>query len=115
VDVTSIAWFGAGALCSIFARWAFRLSFRDPVTILTVAAFVVGFCCWPLALFGGLMFFLTWAFSDPSDQRYMAVKWSKEWWQMRYRQHCFVRNLWYLGNPPKQEGFLSGWRDYHPE
>lgn len=110
----TILWFGTGLLASLFARWAWRLSFRDPLTLGTGIAMAVGIALPPLAVFSGVILFLEWAFDDPADQRLMAVKWSDDWWKARYRQHCFVRRLWYLGNPPDQEDILSGWRNYRP-
>ena len=110
----TIIWFGSGALFSAFASWAWRLSFRDPVTIGTIIFWMIGIALPPVSLFYGVLNLIGWTFSDPGDQRYMAVKWSDEWLRARYRQHCFFRRLRYLGNPPKQEDILSGWRYYRP-
>jgi hypothetical protein len=102
-------WLLCGILTSWFSYWAWRLSFRCPVTLGTIAYFAIGIVLPPLSLFCGIVVFLSWAF-DPFESN--AVKWSPEWTKFRYKQHCWLRNLWYLGNPPQKETLLSGWSDY---
>jgi len=105
-----IAWFAIGVVSTTLCYRAFRLSFRDPITLGTIIFFTFGIALPPAAIFFGIIFFLCWAFED-ADQRYTPVKWPIWWGRIRYRQHRICRYIWYLGRPPKEENILSGWRN----
>lgn len=102
-------WLLLGVACTSFARWALRLTFRDPVTMGTIMGFALGVFLPPIALLAGAIFLIAWA-TEP-DQKYHHVKWPDWWGRIQYRQHTALRRLWYLGSPPDQENWVSGWRD----
>lgn len=110
-----ILWFASGILSAAFARWAWRLLFRDPVTLSSYAGFALMVVIPPAGIVLGLVCLFFWAFGDWDDLDIIAVRWPAWWEHARYRQHRFARWLWYLGSPPCKESRFSGWRNYRPK
>ena len=106
-----VCWLIVGITSTSLCRFVWRLSFKDRLTLGSILAFGLGTLLWPLSLIGTLAWFFSWAFDDyHSNREYSAVKWSPSWTKFRYKQHCFVRKIWHLGNPPVEEDW--GWHDY---
>jgi len=77
---------------------------------------MIGVAIPPIAALAAVLLVLCWAFEPPDLQaRLSPVKWSAKWWKRRYHLHLLGRRIWYFGKPPKEEDWLSGWRNYIPE
>ena len=112
--MTFLVWILFGIICSILARCALRLTFRDPLTLGGVLMFAVGCLVWPIALLGAMLWFCFWAFSAPDYTPSEAVKWPLWWGRFRYKQHRLCRWVWHLGRPPAEEAWLNGWNYPNP-
>lgn len=103
-------WLLTGAVCCVFTNWSWHLSFdRKPLSVGTIILWMAGTALWPLTLLGGVVFLMCWI--TYPDQKYVRIKWPLWWARCRFKQHRFLRRLWYLGTPPDREDIFSDWRD----
>jgi hypothetical protein len=116
-------WLAAGVPAAMFAGWSWRLTFgRGLRTLGDIIAIIVGSLLPPMSLMAGIVWFMSWAFDDPSGQdedrrrdheSIECQPWPKWWWWAKYRWHLRCRWVWYLGKPPV-EGEGSDWVQYGP-